>query len=327
MNTERVQGSDLVSRARQLAEELLFPTALATDQLDAVPKRHFDRLAEAGLYGAALEEPQVLFEAIEALAGACLSTAFVWLQHLGTSRVLADNVSWGPRLATGEVRGGVAFAHLRRPGPPAITATQSRDGWTLNGTAPWVTGWRRIDVVHVAAMRADDPTHIVWLLIDPKESATLLTRRLSLSAVNASATVEVTFRNHSVGQDRYTIAQSLNEWKVRDAAGLRTNGSVAIGHAARSIQLLGTDAGSLPDQLAALRNALDSASTPTEVVMARAAATELAVRSATALVARDGGSAVLVDRQAQRLAREATFLAVQGQTPEIRAAQLALLTG
>ena len=47
--------------------------------------------------------------------------------------------------------------------------------------------------------------------------------------------------------------------------------------------------------------------------------------SAAALMARGGGRAIRRDEHAQRLAREALFLLVQGQTPAIRAAQLGRL--
>ena len=55
---------------------------------------------------------------------------------------------------------------------------------------------------------------------------------------------------------------------------------------------------------------------------ARAAASELALRAAAALAVPDGGHAVAVDRDAQRLAREAVFLLVFGSRPGIKSAVL-----
>jgi transcriptional regulator of acetoin/glycerol metabolism len=54
----------------------------------------------------------------------------------------------------------------------------------------------------------------------------------------------------------------------------------------------------------------------------RARASELALRAATTLVVSGGGRAIALDHQAQRLAREALFLLVFGQTATIKAAQL-----
>ncbi len=56
----------------------------------------------------------------------------------------------------------------------------------------------------------------------------------------------------------------------------------------------------------------------------RASALELALRSATALVAATGGAAMSLDAAPQRLAREAVFLLVQAQTPPLRQALLQL---
>jgi alkylation response protein AidB-like acyl-CoA dehydrogenase len=54
----------------------------------------------------------------------------------------------------------------------------------------------------------------------------------------------------------------------------------------------------------------------------RARASELALRAATTLVVSGGGRSIAMDHQAQRLAREAIFLLVFGQTAAIKAAQL-----
>lgn len=320
--------NELVSRAHDLAENLLYPSADETDTLPVVPQENLDALAEAGLYGiSTVGDPHTLTTVIEILAGACLTTTFVWLQHLGPARLLAADPRWGTRLASGEIRSGVAFAHLRRSGPPALVATADGDGWTITGTAPWVTGWSRIDFVHLAAMRADDPTKIVWFMLDAATSLTMVPQPLDLVAVNASATVELALKDHPAPVEAVASIEDLESWKVRDAAGLRTNGSVALGHATRTIALLGEDAGSLAEQLAQCRTHLDAASSPEALAGGRAAASALAVRAAMALVARNGGSSIVNGKRAQRLAREAMFLLVQGQTAGIRTAQVALFTG
>jgi alkylation response protein AidB-like acyl-CoA dehydrogenase len=54
----------------------------------------------------------------------------------------------------------------------------------------------------------------------------------------------------------------------------------------------------------------------------RARASELALRAATTLVVSGGGRSIALDHHAQRLAREALFLLVFGQTAAIKAVQL-----
>ncbi len=61
------------------------------------------------------------------------------------------------------------------------------------------------------------------------------------------------------------------------------------------------------------------------MIAARADASLLAVRAATALVAAGGGRSVEIGDHAQRLMREAMFLLVFGQTAPIRNAQRATL--
>jgi alkylation response protein AidB-like acyl-CoA dehydrogenase len=85
---------------------------------------------------------------IEILAGACLSTTFVWMQHHGVVRAAADAPAalrqqmLGP-LCRGERRAGVALAGLL-PGPPRLRARAVEGGYVLDRTSPWVTGWEYI---------------------------------------------------------------------------------------------------------------------------------------------------------------------------------------
>ncbi|HWG75047.1 MAG TPA: acyl-CoA dehydrogenase family protein [Acidimicrobiales bacterium] len=329
-------GTEVVTVARRLADQVLFPAALAVDASDYVPAAHLDDLAGAGMYGlfgpaeagglaAGWGEGNA---AVEALAGGCLTTAFVWAQHHHAVRAVAATPSaalrqeWLAPLCRGERRAGVAFAGLRRPGPPVLVATELAGRWRLDGYAPWVTGWGRVDVVHVGARAGDD---VVWLLVDATPSATLAVERLDLAAVNASATVTVTFHGHEVSGDRLTGSEPYVEWSRRDALGLRVNGSHPLGVADRCRRLLdaaGVASGSLADDVDAARDSLDAAGHDT-MATARARASLLAVRAASALVAAGGGRSVTLDHHAQRLAREAMFLLVFGQTPAIKAAQLA----
>lgn len=46
-------AADPVTRAREISDGFLFPTALVVDALDVVPAQRLDRLAEAGFYGLA----------------------------------------------------------------------------------------------------------------------------------------------------------------------------------------------------------------------------------------------------------------------------------
>jgi alkylation response protein AidB-like acyl-CoA dehydrogenase len=322
-----VPDAAIVARAGQIADEVLFPASLDVDTSDLLPVALLDALAAAGLYGLAVPRElgglgadlATVTAVVEHLASGCLTTTFVFMQHHSAARaasVSTEHRALARDLAAGRLRAGVAFAHLRRPGPPAVVATPVEGGWRIDGDAPWVSGWERIDVVHVAARHGDD---IAWLLIDAVPSPTVTPHPRRLAALNASGNVQLSMQGHVVAASRLTHVEPLSTWLARDATTLRTNGSLALGVVRRVTQLLGPSA--LDAALVASRRALHEADAQA-MPGARAGATELALRAAAALMARGGGRSIGREQHAQRLAREALFLLVQGQTPSIRAAQL-----
>jgi alkylation response protein AidB-like acyl-CoA dehydrogenase len=323
-----------VDRARELAARVFAPAAMQVEAAHRVPPEHLDLLAAEGFYGLAgpreaggLDVPfPAACRIIEILAGACLSTTFVWMQHHGVVRAVAgtDNAPLRQRilgpLCRGERRAGVALAGLL-PGPPRLRARATEGGYVLDGTSPWVTGWDYLDTLHVAA-RQDDGT-IVWAVLDVPEPLSITEEPLAMVAVMASSTVQLRFDGHPVPQDRVTGTLPLEQWPSRDAAALRANGSLALGLTARCCELIGP--GPLDEQLARCRTALDTAD-PDAMPRARAAACELALRATAALIVTQGSGAILADHDAQRLAREALFLLVFGSRPPIREALAGLLT-
>lgn len=319
--------TDPLDKARQIADDVLFPAALEVDATGVIPASHLDLLASAGLYGMAgppgmPDAPRI----VESLASGCLATTFVWMQHHGAVRAVADSAQpdlieeWLDPLCRGERRAGIALAALR-PGPPSVRATPVDGGYRLDGASPWVTGWGMIDVLLTAAR--DDSETAIWTLVDAVPGQTLTTRPLDLVAANASSTVEVTFDGHFVPAERVTTTLPYAQWGARDAAGLRMNGSFALGVAARATRLLGPTP--LSTRLDACRAALDAA-TPETLPAARASASAFAMRAATTLTVASGARSVLRDHHAQRLVREAMFLLVFGSRPAIKAALLDLVS-
>lgn len=317
--------AELIASAQKIADEVLFPLAIEADRAGAVPKKQLALLADAGFYAISTYcKPQTITSIIEALASGCLTTTFVWTQHLGATAAAAN--SDGPvrdelaaDLASGAKRGGVAFAHMLRPGTPLTTATRTDGGWLYNGVAPWVTGWGHIDVVHAAARHDED---IVWALIDAAESPTLQSEKIDFAVVDSTQTEVLAYTDHFVPDARVTKVENYAAWKGRYQLGLRTNGSLALGVARRCCRLL--DDAAFGERLAAVRNALDETDVADLDAMssARAAASLFAVQAATALVAKVGGNAVMLSEHAQRLMREAMFVLVQGQNPAIKAEML-----
>ena len=327
----------VLAAAQRLADEVLFPDAMRVDRLDALPVAHLDVLAAAGLYGApapaaaggpGLSLPEVA-AVVEELASGCLAVAFVLIQHFRLLMTLAADHAppglrdrWLKSACEGRIRGGVVYAGLI-PGPPQLRAEPADGGWRLEGTAPWVTGWGLIDLVQVLARGPDDT--VVSLIMDAAAQPGLTVTRQRLSAVDASVTVRLGFDRVVIPPDRFVEQVAFDPAASVQPAGLRVNGSLALGVARRCCRMLGP--GPLDDEVTACRERLDAAlaAGPAPMAEARAAAAELALRAAAALAVRDGSHAVGTDQHAQRLAREAVFLLVFGSRPGIKSELLRLL--
>jgi alkylation response protein AidB-like acyl-CoA dehydrogenase len=322
---------NIVATAQQIADEVLFPAALATDRAEVLPVSLLDALAEAGIYGVArprsVDDPEAEFATmcavVEALSSGCLTTTFVWAQHIGAVRaaMASDNPSiakWVEPLCSGERRAGLSLGGAV-PGPPALRATQSDSGWSFTGAAPFVSGWQRIDVVHTAA-RTDDG-RLVWAFIDAKESDSLSVRRLDLVALNATNTVRAELRNHHVDADRVSSIAPYTEGPTPPPV-LRVHASFALGLVRRCCRLLGPTP--LDEALQRVRAELDRLD-PATVEAARGAAGELALRASGALAVASGSRSLLVSEHPQRIAREALFTLVYALRPGSRAAVLSQL--
>jgi alkylation response protein AidB-like acyl-CoA dehydrogenase len=324
--------NQVIEAATDLAERELFPAATSTDALDVLPVANLDALASAGFYGLFAPtdvgglgaDPPTVAAVVEVLASGCLTTALVWMQHFGLLGSLLTaptdlREAWLRDACAGRRRGGIAFGGLL-PGPPALVASPHGEAWRLDGYAPWVSGWGRIDTLHVAARTRDE--RIVNVAVDARVGPGLAATRRPLVAVNASATVRIDFDGFMVGPDRvlgiapYDPAGSLG-------ARLRLNGSLALGVARRCCALIGPSA--LDDRLDACRRALDAAGDG-DMAAARAAASAFAMQAASALVVHTGSGAVRSDEHAQRLCREAMFTLVFGSRPMIKDALWAMVT-
>jgi alkylation response protein AidB-like acyl-CoA dehydrogenase len=318
----------VVAAAQGLADEVLFPAALATDRAEVLPVELLDALADAGFYGLAAPRSvgglaadfETTCAVVEALASGCLTTAFVWAQHLGAVHAVAQSglhdlqEAWLETLARGTTRAGLALGGALPQ--PTLQAVRDADELVLTGESPWLSGWGRIDVVHTAARTEDG--NVVWLLVDADQ---LSVEPLELVAIQASATVRARFDGVRVRDERVTGAHPYtNAPTPREV--LRIHAAFALGIVRRCSMLLG--ASSFDGRLEALRAELDTADS--DIAFARAAAAELAFRAAATCMVEQGSRAVLRSENAQRLGRESLFLLVYALRPPVRSALLGLLS-
>jgi alkylation response protein AidB-like acyl-CoA dehydrogenase len=322
----------LVPRAQRIADDVLFPAAMAVERADRIPAAHLDLLADEGFYGIAAPVEYggvgpagapIVGDVIAALAGGCLTTAFVWLQHLAPLMAVAgvagerERAGWLGPLSTGRVRAGLAMAR-----PTLIHVRPVPGGYLLSGESPWVTGWGLVDVLLVGAV--DDRGLLHFFMVDAAGSNSLVAQPSELLAVQASRTVSLRFADHFVPAERLGHTQPLDTFVASQVAGTVMNGFLALGVAGRCAQLLG-EASDLEADIADARLRLLTA-TPDEVPEARANSSLLAARAAARLMVQTGSRSVLADQHAGRLYRESGFLLVFGLRPAIKHAMLQRLS-
>ena len=338
------------ARAQTVADGVLFPMAQDVDRGLRSLTSGLDSLAGAGLFGIAGPTshggadlaPSDARRTIAVVGSGCGATFFVWVQHHGVVRTVRGSSNeafverWLAPMCAGEVIAGVAFAHLRRPGPPAIRAQRLGDGWRLDGHAPWATSWGIADWFGVAA--ASDDGEVVWARVPGTRSHGLAAVPLALPVFATTGTVTLTFEGYDVAAEDVIEVGGLDDWRRADRCHAAIGQPAVLGVADRAIGLLDTftDQDAV-DAAARLRDELDTrwrhddelvddlGRGTLDVTAAsghRAACLHLARRSTTALLAAAGGRGMDLSHPAQRLAREADFYVIQAQTLDGRAATL-----
>ena len=336
---------------RDLAEMVgvLLAAAEDTDRADALPRSHFRALSELGLYGMVVRRddgglglaPSEIRRVLRRIGSGCGATAFAFAQHHGTTGAVAatDNLGlrnrWLPRLVGGSLA-GIAYAHVRRPGPPVLRAEPDPSGgggWILDGEAPWVTSWGLAEVLGVAARSADG--RLVWSLVPAEEGDGLsVAKRFELSVLGATATVALRFDRYRVGPDHLIDHTDFAAWADHDRHLAARPNPLCLGIGDRAIALLAEvaperaaelapaweDLGRRAEEQAA---AVDRRQADEAVVAAARAETVLATQQLTAaLLAAVGGGGMERGHPAQRLHREAGFYVVQAQNAAGRKALL-----
>lgn len=332
--------------ANDLADRLLFPNAQLVDRSDRVPTAHLAALADAGLFDLEGTDRVEIRRILAAIAGGCGATFFVWAQHHGVVRTLrsSPNTSlvdrWLRSLCAGSSIAGVAFAHLRRAGRPAVRAVRASAGWSFSGVAPWATSWGIADRFAVAAV--DDDGRVVWALLPGANSddGRFVAKPLALPVLGATGTVVLHFDDHRVDDADIMAFDDLDRWRTADRTNAAQGAAGVLGVADRAVRELA--AGGAHDDVAIaaarrLRSTLDdlwrlddefTATPPTteaDIEAAsdhRARCLRLGRSATTALLAASGGRGMDLSHPAQRLAREADFYVIQAQTGDGRSAVL-----
>ncbi len=361
----RIADHPAVRAATRIATDVLAPHAEAADDPSrGVAPEHLALLAKNGLLSMQIPaadgghgvDARTDAETVELVSGACGATWFLTTQHRFPqvlSRgplpgLAAEAIELGPAaaryrtsLSAATTLAGIAIAHLRRLGPPAVRAEPNGTGWTLHGTADWCTGWSLLDVVMIAAATPDD--RFVLALLPARERAGLRAGApLPLAVMGGTRTVPLKMDDLHVDAEDVLLTGDIAVWREHDAARSANTTPASLGLLRRMLTAL-AELGTARDRPEALDLARTLAERVadrraeayalltevplfervTERTALRAEVTELAVRVANALIAARSGSALLLGSPEQRWAREAAFHLIQAQTAGVRVAQLA----
>lgn len=345
-----------VAQVHELVEQTLVPGAMAVDQGSRFPSVNIAALAELGLFGMVVREADgglglsaaATRQILRSISSGCGATAFAFAQHHGATAAVATTKNaelrarWLPLLVSNTLA-GTAFAHVRRPGTPVLRAVEDQDGWSLTGTAPWVTSWGHAEMMSVAA--STDDGRLVWAFIPASEAPGLVVdKHFDLMVFQATNTVALRFDGRRVAASDVLSVIDAGPWAQRDRALAARPSPLCLGIGDRALRELRSVSPDLATSLeswwigqaeaaeaqcrrvdeAIGAGAIDEALVA-ETAAARATALLSVQQLTTTLLAASGGSGIESDRTAQRLSREALFYVIQAQSPDGKQATIAAL--
>ncbi|MEU7904924.1 acyl-CoA dehydrogenase family protein [Actinoplanes sp. NPDC049118] len=342
-----------VRGVREYAERVLRPTALRTDR-EGVTAERIGELRELGLlnhlasaeHGGRSLDRGADRRIHEIVAGACFNTWLVWAQHAAvTARLPRSPLPETARRAlTGEILLGACISDVRAYPKRFIEARRVGGGWVLSGTISWVSGWGLHSALTVAAVEPSTETVVTALV--GVGAHTRATAPLDLAAVAGSRTERVLLEGAFVPDDHVISRQTLERTRFDDIA---TAGD-ARGHHFGLAETVLRELAETPDPLvqavatawrprvARIRETAyalaDEAAAAgggphrlQERLDAKVASGEALAALTRALVVARAGRGLTGDDTAQLHARSALFVLVQGQSADVRRAQLAHLAG
>lgn len=158
----------VVNAARIFARDVIEPNAGAWEEAGGVPREVFREAAAHGLCRLTVPESMdghglgmpAMALVVEALAAACMASAFALTVHNNLARGITRNAStaqlahWLPGLIVGEQIGAFLLTEPQGGSDAAATTTTARRdgrGWRLDGAKAWVSNAATADLLSVYA--------------------------------------------------------------------------------------------------------------------------------------------------------------------------------
>lgn len=346
--------SETLSRALDFFEGYVRPRAEAIDRDPAALGEALDEMGRRGLL--AMKRPEKyggpnlpdseyrLFQEESARVSGALS--FLMTQHQSAVSLIAksDNEALKsallPKMGSGEVRVGVGFSQLRRPGTPLLAARSADGGYYLTGEVPWVTGFGFFESFIAGARLPDGRALFAVVPLGEEPGVFHVSPPMELAVFGSTHTVSVTVQDAWVPNEAVLFVKPADWAETNDLINIVLQGHFAIGCARAGLDIVHSEAKRkglpfLDEADRRLRAELDHCretmqrvqatgydETTEEKLRVRAWAIELAVRCAHAAVAASSGQANQLSHPAQRVYREALVYTVSAQTTAIMEATL-----
>ncbi|TCJ95587.1 acyl-CoA dehydrogenase family protein [Nocardia alba] len=346
-------NDEFLVRVRDYAERVLRPAALSTDRTGV----HADRIDELGglgllnhlaprASGGLAIDRDTDRRVHEIISGACFNTWLVWAQHAPLAgRIAATGApvsALAARILRGELLLGAGVSDVRRFPEHYVRARKAANGWVFDGTLSWVSGWGLNSALTVSAVEPDTETVVTALV--PVGERTRSTGPLRLGAVAGSRTARVRLDEVFVPDENVLTTQSLDRARVEDAGtasdarahhfGLAETILTELEHS--TAPLAADVAATWRPRVAEIRSTAYALADETTAAgggahrLDQRLATKVASGEALSAISRAlliarSGRGLGDDDTAQLHARSVLFVLVQGQTADVRRAQLAAL--
>ncbi|GAB5441581.1 MAG: acyl-CoA dehydrogenase family protein [Fuerstiella sp.] len=332
-------SSESFQRLLSRLQELAYP-----DDVHAWPGQQLSAMADAEVtrwdipvqYGGLDLGPVDLLEGLQQLASACLVSTFVWTQRSAAVRRIATSPNEAakekllPALRDGSLFATVGISHLTTSGQhlqqPLVQASETDDGFVLNGLVPWATGATRADRLVTGGTLSDGRQ--ILAALPTSQPGVDVQSPVQLMALNASQTGAVKLNDVEVFAEDvlHGPVEKVMQQGTGGGAGSLGTSTLAIGATSGSLRQLSDEATRRPelqefvtaltddrDSLAAQISQAAAGTHPAgenAVEQIRRQANSLVLRAAQTWLAATKGAGYVAGHPAERAVRESMFFLV-----------------
>ena len=221
IETEReVPMQEVIAAVRQFISREIAPRAAEVDRTGQLPDGLWRKMSEQGLAGLVVPEhwggsnaDLATFAAcLEALGGACASTAWILLAHCASARAIlaagsdAQKDRLLPALASGRLLGS-AMAATEAGGGSNTTGIRTRarreaEDWVLDGSKEFITLSGLADVFVLMARTGEAPTSLACFLVEKGDGGFTFGRREEMLGLRGVPVGGLSLAGCRLGGDR-----------------------------------------------------------------------------------------------------------------------------